>query len=139
MVPEPLAWGQRWRAFSPSGRYMGLCAPLSSQKASGPPHSPRRWVSTFQQVLHSITHPLAQASQRMPALGLAHELTQASLAAQAVKNPPAMQETHVQSLSQEDPLEEGNGSPLQYFCLGHPIDGGAWWATVHGSQRVRHD
>ena len=32
----------------------------------------------------------------------------------AVKNPPAMQETQVASLGQEDPLEEGNGNPLQY-------------------------
>ena len=34
-----------------------------------------------------------------------------------VKNPPAMQETRVQSLGQKDPLEKGNGSPLQYSCL----------------------
>ena len=27
---------------------------------------------------------------------------------------------------------EGNGSPLQYSCLGNPIDRGAWWATDHG-------
>ena len=26
---------------------------------------------------------------------------------------------------------EGNGNPLQYSCLGNPMDGGAWWATVH--------
>ena len=26
---------------------------------------------------------------------------------------------------------EGNGNPLQYSCLGNPIDSGAWWATVH--------
>ena len=26
----------------------------------------------------------------------------------------------------------GNGNPLQYSCLGNPIDRGAWWATVHG-------
>ena len=26
---------------------------------------------------------------------------------------------------------EGNGNPLQYFFLGNPMDGGAWWATVH--------
>ena len=25
---------------------------------------------------------------------------------------------------------EGNGNPLQYSCLGNPMDGGAWWATV---------
>ena len=27
---------------------------------------------------------------------------------------------------------EGNGKPLQYSCLEYPMDGGAWWATVHG-------
>ena len=26
----------------------------------------------------------------------------------------------------------GNGNPLQYSCLGNPLDRGAWWATVHG-------
>ena len=26
---------------------------------------------------------------------------------------------------------EGNGIPLQYSCLEHPMDGGAWWAAVH--------
>ena len=27
---------------------------------------------------------------------------------------------------------EGNGNPLQYFCLDNSMDGGAWWATVYG-------
>ena len=27
---------------------------------------------------------------------------------------------------------EGNGNPLQYSCLKNPMDGEAWWATVHG-------
>ena len=27
---------------------------------------------------------------------------------------------------------KGNGNPLQYSCLENPMDGGAWWATVHG-------
>ena len=27
---------------------------------------------------------------------------------------------------------EGNGNPLQYSCLENPMDGAAWWATVHG-------
>ena len=27
---------------------------------------------------------------------------------------------------------EGNGCPLQYSCLENPMDGGTWWATVHG-------
>ena len=27
---------------------------------------------------------------------------------------------------------EGNGNPLQYSCLGNPMDRGAWWTTVYG-------
>ena len=27
---------------------------------------------------------------------------------------------------------EGNGNPLQYSCLGNPMDRGAWWDMVHG-------
>ena len=27
---------------------------------------------------------------------------------------------------------EGNSNPLQYSCLGNPMDSGAWWAIVHG-------
>ena len=34
---------------------------------------------------------------------------------------------------------EGNGNPLQYFCLENSMDRGAWWATVHGVTRVKHD
>ena len=34
---------------------------------------------------------------------------------------------------------EGNSNPLQYSCIGNPMDRGAWWATVHGVVRVRHD
>ena len=29
-------------------------------------------------------------------------------------------------------IREGNGPPLQYSCLENPMDGGAWWAAVHG-------
>ena len=57
-----------------------------------------------------------------------------------VKNPPVMQETQVQSLGQEDPLEEGNGNPFQYSCLENPMDRGAWWATVHRvAKEIGHD
>ena len=30
---------------------------------------------------------------------------------------------------------EGNGNPLQYSCLENLLDGGAWWATVHGGHK----
>ena len=34
---------------------------------------------------------------------------------------------------------EGNGNPLQDSCLENSMDREAWWATVHGVARVRHD
>ena len=30
---------------------------------------------------------------------------------------------------------EGDGTPLQYSCLENPMDGGAWWAAVHGVEK----
>ena len=32
-------------------------------------------------------------------------------------------------------IREGNGTPLRYSCLENPMDGGAWWAAVHGVTR----
>ena len=55
----------------------------------------------------------------------------ASLVAQMVKRLPAMQETWVRSLGQEDSPGEGNGNPIQSSCLGNTMNRGAWQATVH--------
>ena len=56
-----------------------------------------------------------------------------------VKNPPADAKDTVQSLGGEDSPRGGNGNPLQYSCLGNPMDRGAWWPTVRGVTKVRHD
>ena len=37
----------------------------------------------------------------------------------------------------EDLNGEGNGTPLQYSCLENPMDGGVWWAAVHGVAKTR--
>ena len=58
----------------------------------------------------------------------------ASLLAQQVKNPPAIQETQetwVHSLSREDALEEGMAAHSSILPWRIPMDRGAWWATVH--------
>ena len=34
-------------------------------------------------------------------------------------------------------IREGNGTPLEYSCLENPMDGGAWWAAVHGVAKSR--
>ena len=54
----------------------------------------------------------------------------ASLVAQMVKNLPAMWETQVQSLSQEDPLKKGMATRSSILPLS--MNRGTWWATVHG-------
>ena len=60
--------------------------------------------------------------------------TWASLGAQLVKNPPAMQETWVQSLSWEDPLEKGKATHSSLLAWRLP-----WTLQSRRSQRVRHD
>ena len=49
-----------------------------------------------------------------------------------VKNLPAMQETPVQSLGWEDPLEKEMATHSSIPALGNPMDRGAWRTTVHG-------
>ena len=48
-----------------------------------------------------------------------------------VKNPPA-NPGDVDSISGSRRSGEGNGNPLQYSCLGNPMDREAWRSTVHG-------
>ena len=52
--------------------------------------------------------------------------------AQTVKNLPAVQETWVQSLGWEDPLEESMATHSSILAWRIPMDRGAWCATVHG-------
>ena len=61
----------------------------------------------------------------------------ASLVAQMVKNPPAMGKTWVQSLDQEDFLEEGVATHSSILAWRIPMDRGAWRATVHGVAQSR--
>ena len=56
----------------------------------------------------------------------------ASLVAQMVKNLPAMQETRLWYLGQEDPLEKGMATHSSILAWRNPMDSGAWQAIVHG-------
>ena len=58
----------------------------------------------------------------------------ASFIAQLIKNPPAMQETPVQFLGREDPLEKGKATHSSILARRIP-----WTVQSMGSQRVRHD
>ena len=48
-----------------------------------------------------------------------------------VKNPPDNAEDMGLIPVLGRSLGKGNGNPLQYSCLGNPMDSGVWWATVH--------
>ena len=49
-----------------------------------------------------------------------------------VKNPPTNARDPGSISGSGRSLGEGNGNPFQYSCLEKPVEGGAWWATVHG-------
>ena len=55
----------------------------------------------------------------------------ASLVTQMVKNLPAKTGDASSIPDAGRSPRKGNGKPLQYFCLGNPMDVGAWWAIVH--------
>ena len=50
-----------------------------------------------------------------------------------------MQETWIQSLGREDPMEKEMATHSTILAWKNPMDRGAWQATVHGVTRVRHD
>ena len=59
----------------------------------------------------------------------------ASLLCQSVRNRPAVQETQVQFLGWEDPLEKELATHSNVLAWRIPMDRGAWWATVHGGAK----
>ena len=54
-----------------------------------------------------------------------------------VKNSPAMQQTLVQSLGWEDPLEKERTTHFSILAWKSPVDSGAWWASIHGVAKSR--
>ena len=78
-------------------------------------------------------------SRRSPEEGAGYPLqySWASLVAQLVKNPPAMQETWVQPLGWEDSLEEGMATHASVVAQRISMDRGAWWAIVHRVTKSR--
>ena len=58
------------------------------------------------------------------------------LVAQMVKNLPANVENEGSIPGSGRSHGEGNGNPLQYSCLGNPMDRGAWGATPWGHKEL---
>ena len=64
---------------------------------------------------------------------------QAFSVAQVLNNLPAMAGDLGSTPGSGRSPEGGYGNPHQCSCLGNSMGRGDWWATVHGSQRVRHN
>ena len=82
---------------------------------TGPPGK-SSYKSLFQ--CHSLSEPSLAPSFRMaPLPGMPHPVILLTFLAEYLPPP------------------NKHGTPLQYSCLENPMDGGAWWATVHGVAR----
>ena len=116
--------GHNW-AISLSGIGEGNGNPLHCSCLENPRDGGAGWAAV---------NGVAQSRTRLKRLS---SNNRASLVAQSVKNPFAMQETCIRSLSWEGPLEEGIATHSSILVWGIPMDRGAWWATVHGVAKSR--
>ena len=122
---ELLQWSQRWKIVPESEEF------ASRKKYNwGFPSSPAGKESAC----NAGDAGLIPGSGRSPGkvIGYRLQYSWASLVAQMVKNPPALWETWVQSLSWEDPLEEGMATHSSVLAWRISMDRGAWQATVPG-------
>ena len=71
------------------------------------------------EVLEGIIRFIQESILGIPWLSTGHKLVHSLLG------------TWVRSLGREDPLEKEMAPQLQHSCLENPMDGEAWWATVH--------
>ena len=90
------------------------------------------WVKNYLQRQDSTLVKYLGSELRLLSLGGSCHLLGASLGAQTVKTPPAVQENGSSIPGSGRSSGEGNGNPLQYSCLENSMDRGVWRATVHG-------
>ena len=99
---------------------------------------PAWWPSYLRQILSQLC-PLNNMSGYSCICGQVMSPWAASLVAQMLKNLPAIWETQIQSLGQEDSPGEGNGNPLQYSCLEKPHGQKSLVGYSPWGHRVGHD
>ena len=76
--------------------------------------------------LYTHVHSIIHNSQKV-------EITQMSMSHMYTRNTVTHKMDYYSALKRND--KESNGNPLQYSCPENPMDGGAWWAAVHGVAR----
>ena len=86
----------------------------------------------------AFRHAVPSAWNALPPLsGMLPQTPRDSLNLLHVPASPALQPLSPNWRGPFSPSREGNGAPLQYSCLENPMDGGAWWAAVHGVAKSR--
>ena len=99
------------------------------------------WASLVAQLVKNLLQAcntgdpaLIPESERSPReeIGYPSQYSWASLVSQRVKNLSAMWEAWIQSLGWEDTLKEGTAIHSSILAWRIPMDGEAWWATIHG-------
>ena len=80
--------------------------------------------------------PLSMGFSRQEYWSGCHSLLQGIFSTQG-SNPSLLYCRQISLPLSHQKFGEGNGTPLQYSCLENPMDGGAWWATVHGVAKSR--
>ena len=84
----------------------------------------------------SSSHPGRSPSPLLTVWGV-HRMSFLSLFKRSLRNKTFNLQANGHQLPAIHGLEEANGTPLQYSCLGNLVDRGAWWATVHGVAKSR--
>ena len=123
--------GATWRELSKASSQQPetLVAPQSSshqEPSSADSHTPPPWWTPY-------IRP-----QTQPALDLCFPWLARTVgfpAGSVLKNPPASARDLGSMPGSGRSPGGGNGNPLQYFCLGNPMDRGAWRVTVHGVRK----
>ena len=110
--------------------------PTLDPTTSTPRDLPSRYENICpQKDLHANVH--SSSIHNNPKLETSYWFYGASLVVQMVKNLPAMQEPPGSIPGLGRSPGGGHGDPLQYSCLENPMNGGAWWAAVHGVAQSR--
>ena len=115
--------------------FIRVCPGISSLPCTGLLLNPllHCWMlPTIWHMLVSLISFLTNFTPTLYSVMYIYNTSWASLVAQLVNNPPAMQETLVQFLGQEDALQKGLATHSSILVWRIPMDRGAWWATVHG-------
>ena len=115
-LPLPSAQRPRWRLPEHVGRNLPLPHPRGRRMGAQAPRWGRVPLVAFLKFFFFLV---------------------ASLVAQMVKSLSAVQETQVQSLGREDPLEKEMATHSSILAWKNPMDRGAWWAAIHGVAKSR--